>query len=181
MLVESEAVTGLADAVAALPQAAVETIGRDTPLAETARLLGLDKLGVLRVSDAGGGQVGLELLVFDVATGRRLLRAQGTTPSDAGRLERAARALVAQGVSRALNVRAPAGGVARGPRGPGFIPTVGGGGGRDDGGGGSLLGKWWFWAGVGAIVVAGVVIGVVLASGGNDLGADPSGQILLEF
>lgn len=181
MLVESEEATGLADAVGALPQTDMEAMGRNTPLTETARLLGLNKLGVLRVSDAGGGQTGLELLVFDVASGRRLLRAQGTTSSERGQIERASRALVAQGMSRALNVRATGGAVAGGGgHGNGFIPEVGGPR-HDEGGGGSVLGKWWFWAGVGAIVVVGVVIGVVLASGGNDLATDQAGQVVLEF
>lgn len=181
MLVESEAATGLADAVAALPQANVDSMGRNSSLTEVARLLTLNKLGVLRVSEAGSGQVGLELLVFDVGTGRRLLRAQGTTSSEPGQIERAAHALVAQGMARALHVPTPAGTGTGGLVGAGFIPEVGGGGRRDEGGGGSILGKWWFWTAVGAVVVTGVVIGVVLASGGNDLGADPSGQVVLEF
>ncbi len=183
MLVESEAATGLADAVGALPQADIAEMGRDTPLTETARLLGLNKLGVLRVSDAGGGQIGLELLVYDVGTGRRLLRAQGTTPSGPGAVERAARALVGQGMARALHVPPPPGTGGAHIGGAGFIPEVGGGGGQHDtGGGGSVAGKWWFWTAIGGVVVLGVIIGVVVASsGGNDLGADPSGQVVLEF
>jgi tetratricopeptide (TPR) repeat protein len=33
--------------------------------------------------------------------------------------------------------------------------------------GGSVLGKWWLWAGIGAVVAAGVVVGVVVASGSD--------------
>lgn len=31
-----------------------------------------------------------------------------------------------------------------------------------------VLGKWWFWAGVAAVVAGGVTVGVVAASGGSD-------------
>lgn len=34
--------------------------------------------------------------------------------------------------------------------------------------GGSIFGEWWFWTGVGAVVVGAVLIGVLVASGGDE-------------
>jgi len=41
---------------------------------------------------------------------------------------------------------------------------------------GAITGKWWFWAGIGGAVVAGVVVGVLVASGG---GQTVEGPVLL--
>jgi hypothetical protein len=178
-LEDNAATPGLHDAVSAIAEASVERLGRNSPIAAAAGVLELDKIGVIRVS-AGTtqGDVQLELLLFDVATGRRLLRGAGEASTDGNALELGVQRLVAGGLEAGLRVQQTADREdipAR--RDPIVTPEP-----TPEGGGGSVLGKWWFWTAVGGVVVIGTVVAIVLASGGGTpLGQDPGGQVILQF
>ncbi|NOY92406.1 MAG: PEGA domain-containing protein, partial [Deltaproteobacteria bacterium] len=89
-------VAGLADAVAGVRDASLDSIGAGSVLGELATLLDLDELGVIRVS-AGESEdtVELEFMVFETEGGQRLLRAHGQAAVAVGRLESAVGQLVA--------------------------------------------------------------------------------------
>ena len=170
-VVDNEATPGLHDSVSSI--ATAETARCEGAIADVAHALDVDKLGVIRVS-AGttDDKVKLELLVFDVATGRRLLRAAGEVPTDRV-LERGVQQLVAQGLAAALAPpRAVEHEVAPPPPPP--PPERH----HDDG----VIGQWWFWTaiGVGVVAVATIIIAVAV-SGGPTLGQDPTGQVVLRF
>ena len=66
------------------------------------------------------------------------------------------------------------------------IPAIGGGGGpgiRDGDEEPAIYEQWWFWAGVVGAVALGVLLTVAIAAsgGGQELGEDQGGQIILEF
>ena len=44
-----------------------------------------------------------------------------------------------------------------------------------------LYKRWWLWAAVGVVVVAGVVTAVVLTRDDSDLGQRPDGEVVLEW
>lgn len=170
-VVDNESTQGLHEKVAALATAEVERC--EGAIAEVAQALDVDKLGVIRVSQgATADNVHLELLVFDVATGRRLLRGAGEVPTGSGALERGVEQLVAQGLAAALAPpRVTHHEVAPLPPPPPPPP-------HDDG----VVGQWWFWTIVGVgVVAAAVIIAVVATSGGAPLGQDPGGQLVLRF
>lgn len=170
---------GLHDAFEGIAEAGVERLVRDGAIANVASTLELDKIGVIRVA-AGttDGMVELELLLFDVASGRRLLRGGGEVATQRGELEAGVQRLVAGGLEAALRAqqaadreRIPARRpVAVAPPPPPPRPS------------GSVFKKWWFWTAVGGVAVAATVVGIVVASsGGTELGRDPGGQVVLQF
>jgi len=171
---------GLHDAFESIAEASVERLDRSGPIAAVATALQLDKIGVIRVA-AGTteGEVELELLLFDVATGRRLLRGAGEVSIDGTALEVGVQRLVAGGLEAGLRTqqtadreRIPA------RRNPVATPPPT----TDEGGGNSVFGKWWFWTAVGGVVVVAVVVAIVVASsGGAELGQNPGGQVILQF
>jgi hypothetical protein len=181
-LEDNEATPGLADSILALREHSLERIDEGDALSRVAQALELDKLGVIQVSPGDGDdQVRLRFVMFDVANGSPSPALVGPVPTAFGRLEAGVQQLVSQGLRASLtpnqqgedDERIPARGGGNGggftQRGPGRSPEI--------------WEEWWFWAAVGAVVVGGVVLGVVLATqgGGQDLGADPGGQIILEF
>ena len=144
-------------------------------------MLQVSKLGVIRVSSAGEGRASLEMLLFDVDSGRRLVRAQGTVPTDAGTLEAGVQQLVSVSFERALRptqagdtetIPAVVSSESQGPT----TATPGG-------GGPAVYEEWWFWTIIGAVVVAGVAVGVgvAVANQGPPLGNDPGGQVIFTF
>ena len=169
---------GLHEAFESIAEASVERLDRSGPIAAVATALQLDKIGVIRVA-AGTteGEVELELLLFDVATGRRLLRGAGEVSTDGSALEVGVQRLVAGGLEAGLRTqqtsdreRVPA------RRNPVVTPPP------TTDGGGSVFGKWWFWTAVGGVVVIAVVVAIVLtSSGGTELGQNPGGQVILQF
>ena len=170
---------GLHDAFEGIAEASVERLERNGPIASVASALELDKVGVIRVgAGTTEGTVELELLLFDVASGRRLLRGAGEVATERGDLEAGVQRLVAGGLEAGLRAqqttdreRIPARReVVVAPR-----PTPAA-------SSGSVLRKWWFWTAVGGVVVAATIVGVVVAtSGGTELGRDPGGQVILQF
>jgi hypothetical protein len=177
---DNERTAGLADTVQALATPDVETMESGTPIADIAVALELDKIGIIRVSSADAEQrVQLELLMYDVSDGSRILRMHGPAPTALGALEEKVNELVARGLDHGLRPRAEA------ERGidQEVIPAFQGrtSEGSEDDGEGSVLGQWWFWAGAAAVVALGVVLTIVLTSGGTEVGQDTGGQIILEF
>lgn len=60
---------------------------------------------------------------------------------------------------------------------PAIEPTMYGAEGPEDRESGGIASKWWFWAGIGGAVAAGVVVGILVASGG---GQTVEGPVLLD-
>src|SRR5690606_13664113 len=136
----------------------VSSLGDTGPLRDIATVLELDRIALIRASSADSDdQVALELVVFDVATGRRLVRGAGNAPTAIGELEPAVHRLVWGSLAAAATVRAesdaPAEPVDE------ELPFER----HDDpppSGGGSIVEEWWFWTIIGvAVVGAGVGIG----------------------
>ncbi len=178
-LVDRENLDGLSDALGRIREADVDRIDGGSPISEIAAMLELSKIGVIRVSDAGGGRATLELLLFDVASGRRLVRGQGTVETGTGVLEEGVQRLVAGAFQAALRPSqagdteaAPVVDTSPEPGRP-MAPSSGP----------AIHEEWWFWTIIGAIVVAGVAVGVGVgvASQGPPLGNDPGGQVIFTF
>ncbi len=178
-LVDREGLEGLNDALAQVRDASVDRIDQGNAIAEIATALELSKIGVIRVSGAGEGAT-LELLLFDVASGRRLVRGQGTVATETGVLEEGVLRLVAGAFEAALRPSQagdtesiPAVDTSETEQGQtapqGHTPAV--------------YEEWWFWTIIGAVVVVGVGvgIGVGVATSGPGLGNDPQGQVIFTF
>ena len=168
---------GLAEMVAGITGHELEQ--GDGAIRQVGELLDLDKIGVIRVSYGDSReQVKLEMVIFDVASGRRVLRGEVQAPRALGELEPVVQRAVKQGVENVLD-----------PRIATDEEQIIGGGGVDDPGGEPseptdkpLWKEWWLWAIVGGVVVAGAVVtGVLLAGGDSDLGQQPNGQLIIEF
>jgi len=174
-LMAHEEMEGLPEAVAGIAGHSLQ-VG-DGAIAEVARLLELDKIGVIRVS-YGDSQdtVKLELVMFDVASQRRLLRGEVQAPRAFGELEAVVQRSITQGVENVLRPRVgedteglQTETVITGPE-----PAD-----EDDD---ALTKKWWFWTAIGGVVVVGAVVAIVATQvGGDDLGQDPGGQVVFEF
>ncbi|MEZ4246829.1 MAG: PEGA domain-containing protein [Polyangiales bacterium] len=166
---------GLAPAVAGI--AGSELRSADGPIAEVARILDLDKIGVIRVAYGDSAEtIRLELVIFDAHSGRRVLRGEVVAPRALGELEDVVTRAVQSAIENALSPqvgdddeRAIA--IDLTPEVP-DEPTE-----RDP-----LYKKWWLWAAVGGVVVVGAVIGIaVAASGGSNVGQDSGGQVVFQF
>ena len=46
---------------------------------------------------------------------------------------------------------------------------------------GPIWTRWWLWAAIGGAVAAGVTVGILAAGGGEELGTDPTGTVVIEF
>jgi hypothetical protein len=174
-LVDRPDLEGLQEALAQIASADVGSIGRNSPIGTVAQMLALSKIGVIRVSPADGDQVTLELLLFDVESGRRLVRGQGTVPTAIGQLEEGVQRLVSGAFEAALrpsqapdeeHVDTPEPDQPRGPSEPGIHE------------------QWWFWTIIGGVLVAaaiGVGIGVAVGTQGPGLASDRGGQVIFTF
>lgn len=180
-LVDDPRAEGLNDSLVAARAADVGALGDTGPLRDIATVLELDRLAVIRASAADtDGRVSLELVVFDVGTGRRLARGAGEAPTAIGELEPAVHRLVAGSLAAAASARTEA----PPPEEPDEeLPFE-----RHDPpppppSSGNIAEEWWFWTIIGvAAVGAGVGIGVgVAVSSGPGLGQDPGGHVVLEF
>jgi len=180
-LIDDPRAVGLNESLIAARDADISALGDTGPLRDIATVLELDRIALIRASSADSDdQVALELVVFDVATGRRLVRGAGTTPTAIGDLEPAVHHLVSGSLAAAATVRAdtetssePVDEELPFEHHEEPAPT----------GGGSIVEEWWFWTIIGvAVVGAGVGIGVgVATSQGGGLGQDPNGHVVLEF
>src|SRR5690606_21052072 len=132
-------------------QADVERIEEGNAIHTIATRLQLDKIGIIRVSSRSGDEVALELLLFDVETGRRLVRGEGSAPVAVGQLA----ARVQSAVSRAFEAAIRPSQVEDGER----IPAVGGTEPQPSPPAGPstpVYEEWWFWTIIGGVIVAGV-------------------------
>lgn len=186
MLVDEEATTGLVDAIARVPEADIASIAPGSPIHDVASLLGVERIGVIRASAGeSADQVQLELVVFDVQTGRRLVRGAGSAPVAVGELEPAVDRLVAGALQAAVRASSTESeeDVARRRREqqeselPPVLDTP-------PPAGPSIFEDPIFWVVVGSVVVAagvGVGIGVGVASQGPPLGQNQQGTVIFEF
>ncbi len=176
-LVDAPELEGLADALEELPNTPIEEIG-DGPISTIATLLQVDKIGIIRVSAAGPGQATLELLLFDVASGRRLVRGQQTYGTAVGEFEAHVSSAVAAAFEAALRSTNQEGdeeeipAIAREPSQQ-----------ADDGPSTPITEEVWFWTLIGVIVAGGIAaaIAVPLATQGPPLGQDMGGQVVIRF
>ena len=151
--------------------AGAELTNGEGAIADFGGALDVEVIGILRVGYADDGEsVSVELGIFDVASGRRLLRAEGQTTRDVGPLERGMAQFTEQAFTAALRPRV----VERSSElPPAFVDE------DEEEEEGGVVTKWWFWTavGVGALAIAGGVTAAVLLSGGDE----PHGQVVFDF
>lgn len=165
---------GLADAVLAARAANLDRIENGSPLGEIAVQLDLDKLGVVRVSAGDSPDtVHLELSVFDVTDGRRVLRGQGPAPVAMGELEDAVTRLVEGAMQVALR---PQQVEVEPDVTPTLIPTE-----TTEPEGDPIFTKWWFWTAIGGAVVLAAIVTIAVTVPGESLPNDTTGRVLIEF
>lgn len=141
--------------------------------ASLVRLLGVDVLGLVRVSKENGA-VALELAAYDGRNGERFLRSETRSPMIPAELREVSR----NGVERAV-------GAIRNHWQEGTMePQQFAAGSNDSSGGdeeddGTIFEEWAFWVAVGAVVVGGGVATYLLLQDGDD--ETSGGQIVLRF
>jgi len=180
-LVDTPGLEGLADALDEVRDASIETLDEVNPIGRIAGMLEVDKIGVIRVSSAGDGQVTMELLLFDAASGRRLVRGQGTAPTAVGELEASVQRAVSGAFEAALRPsqasdeeQIPAFTDEETPFEQNEEPS-----GPPE----PLIEQWWFWTIIGVVVAGGIAAGIAggVAAQGPPLGNDPGGQVVFTF
>lgn len=180
-LVDTPGLEGLADAIDDIPEADIETLDEVNPIARVAEMLQVDKIGVIRVSSGGDGQVSMELLLFDTQTGRRLVRGQGSAPTAVGELESSVQRAVSGAFEAALRPsqatdeeEIPAFTDEETPFDQQEEPS-----GPPE----PLIEQWWFWTIIGVVVAGGIAADIAggLAAQGPPLGQDPGGQVVFTF
>jgi hypothetical protein len=183
LLVDEQAAAGLPDSLAQVREADMSAISPGTPIHDVASLLGVERIGLIRATAGeSADQVQLELLVFDVESGRRLVRGAGPAPVAVGELEPAVDRLVSGALEAAVRARASeADEAARRREQEQELPPVLT---QPPPSGPSIFEDPIFWIVVGGVVVAagaGVAIGVAVSSQGPSLGTSPQGQVVFEF
>lgn len=183
LLVDEEAAAGLPDSLAQVREADVSAISPGTPIHDVASLLGVERIGLIRATAGeSADQVQLELLVFDVQSGRRLVRGAGAAPVAVGELEPAVDRLVSGALEAAVRARASEDDQARRrEQQEEELPPVLE---QPPPAGPSVFEDPILWIVVGGVLVAagvGVAIGVAATSQGPSLGSSPQGQIVFEF
>jgi hypothetical protein len=185
-LVDDERTRGLSDAIARVrDEGTASSLAPGGALREIATMLDVERIGVIRVGPGDSGErVALELAVFEVESGRRLVRGAGQVPTGVGDLERGVEQLVAGGLRAAVARTTPVATVVSAPERPepevatvsSSVPT--------SEVSRPIVEEWWFWTLIGgAVVVAGaaIAIGVAASDSGPGLGSDPSPYVVLEF
>ncbi|RLB56787.1 MAG: hypothetical protein DRJ42_02155 [Deltaproteobacteria bacterium] len=179
-LEDNDGTPGLADATLGLRDHDLETLEDGDALHQIAEALEVDHIGVIQVSADSDDQVRLRFVMFDVATGEHSPALAGPVATAFGSLESGVQQLISQGLAVGLSEAAAASDDERIPaQGGGSTPIRGGG---EDGP--AFYETWWFWTIVGVVVIGGVTAGIIAAasgSGGQDLGQDPGGQVILTF
>ena len=175
-LVDAPGNEGLADVVQNITGHELE-VG-DGAVAELGQRLDLDKIGVIRVSYGDSeNSVNLELVLFDVDTGRRVLRGEVESPRGLGELEPVVQRSVRAAVETSIRPRVVGEddeNIIGGPFALSDEPEV-----VEQGT--PIYRKWWFWTAIGAVVVAGAVTAIVLTRDQQTLGQRPDGEIVLEW
>ncbi len=179
-LVDGDRTAGLHEAIASIRDADIAAAPAGTPVHTVAEILDVERIGVIRVANSDvEGQVDIELLVYDVTNGRRLVRGAGTAPVAIGELEAAVHRLVSGALEAALTTRPQATEAEppppvdeESPLTPPPPPPEH-----------SVVEEWWFWTILGGAVLIGaaIAVGVVLGTQGSSLGQNPSGVVVLEF
>jgi hypothetical protein len=150
-----------------------------TNIARLQGLLLVDYVILYRASGASTKKK-VELVLYDLVSGSRLNQVSGTADWDAR--SRAAKNAVISLTQELLSVELttlvtvdPNPGVEPNPD---PDPEPGG-------GGDSIVNKWWFWTAIGAVVLAGTTVGLVLGLQTDDapsgLGEDGNGALILRF
>lgn len=175
-LMDAEGNEGLAEVVQNITGHELE-VG-DGAVAELGQRLDLDKIGVIRVSYGDSeDSVNLELVLFDVSSGRRVLRGEVEAPRGLGELEPVVQRSVRAAVETVIRPRV-VGEDDEDIIGNGFTlnddPEVVE---QND----PIYKQWWFWTAIGVVVVAGAVTAIVLTREEQNLGQRPNGEIVLEW
>lgn len=177
-LVDAPELEGLSEAVDQIRDASVDAVG-DGPISTVASLLQVDKIGVIRVSGAGEDQVTLELLLFDVASGRRLLRGEQTYGTAVGEFERHVQQAVAAAFGAALSSANQAGDDEAIPAVHTEPDPV-----REEGPSTPVTEEAWFWVLIGVLAAGAIAAAIaipVATSQGEPLGQDRGGQVIIRF
>ena len=179
-LMESEGLEGLAEAIANLPTDSAMSPERGGPTVLIGQILGVNTLGVIRVSPEDTDEsVHLELLIFKLDDRIRTLRIHGPVPTAQGRLESGVMELVRQGFAAALRPQRQADAEEVAPAiDPELLARQDE---EEDSVAGPIWTRWWLWAAIGGAVAAGVTVGILAAGGGEELGTDPTGTVVIEF
>ncbi|MDH5492147.1 MAG: PEGA domain-containing protein, partial [Myxococcales bacterium] len=169
-LVDGATTEGLSEAVLAARDVDLTRIEEGGPLAEIATILDLDRLGVIRVgAGVTGAEAHLSFYFYDTSDGALVAENQQDIPSAPGQLEAAIRGLMGPALQEATRPRATP---PPPPPPPSIVEPE-----PDD----PLWEKWWFWTAVGGAVVLTTIVGIAVASSGDELSNDPDGQIVFEF
>ncbi|MGE0791599.1 MAG: PEGA domain-containing protein [Sandaracinaceae bacterium] len=179
-LVDNQELEGLSEAIEQIATADVDAAS-DGPIAQVATMLQVDKIGVIRVSDAGSDEVHLELLLFDARTGRRLVRGEVSASTEVGVLEQTVQRSVGAAFQAALRPTQ----VGDGER----IPAIQEGENpihyedQTTGPSTPITEEWWFWTIIGVVAVGLIVGGIAigLATQGPAQGSDRGGQVVFTF
>lgn len=179
-LVDDDELEGLSDAIAEIATASADNI-EEGAIAEVARLLQVDKIGVIRVSGSTDS-VSLELLLFDVETGRRLVRGEGNAPTSIGVLEQTVQRAVSGAFEAALRP-SQQGDSEEIPAVSGESPFTQQEEQNDDGPSAPFYEEWWFWTIIGVVVAGGIAAGIAggIAAQGPSQGSDRGGQVVFTF
>jgi hypothetical protein len=172
----------LHEAIASIRDADAGSAPAGSPVHQVAGILGVERLAVIRVSQADSGdQISTVLDVYDVSSGRRLVHGAGTAPTGIGQLEDAVHRFVSGGMEAALTTRPQPTDEDREPPPPVDVespltpppppPSH------------SIAEEWWFWTIIGGVVVVGtaVALGVYFGTQGPTVGQSPNGVVVLEF
>lgn len=184
MLADEQATLGLVEALEGMRHADIGSIAPGTPIHDVATTLHVERIGVIRASASSSpGQVQLELIVFDVQTGRRLVRGEAVAPTAVGELEPTVDRLLSGALQVAVRASAAQEEGARRPsQQEAELPPVLAQ--PEESSGPSIFEDPVFWIVVGGVLVAagvGVGIGVGIANQGPPLGNSPQGQVVFEF
>lgn len=180
-LAETPGLEGMVDLLARVRGAPTEGLDADNPIRQLGAMLELDEIGVLRIRPRGDHAVSLEVLLYDLATGRRLFRGErAEVETTVGRFESTVQEVVSEAFAAALrpaqasdDERIPA---LHDTRASSTDPVA-----ADSG---PVTDEWWFWTIIGTLAVGalvGVGVGIAVATEGPALGADPGGQVVFTF
>lgn len=179
-LVDDARTSGLHEAIASIRGADFSAAPAGSPIRQVAEVLDVERIGVIHVVPADSeDQIQIELLVYDVTTGRRLVRGAGTSTTGIGELESAVHRLVSGALEAALTTRPQVTEAEVAPPVDEESPLTP----PPPVAGPSIAEEWWFWTIIGGVVVVGaaVAVGVAVGSQGTTVGQSPSGVVVLEF
>lgn len=179
-LVDDPRAGTLADTLLRVVDDDMSELSETAALREVATTLELDRVGVIRASPGDSPtDVALELVVFDVASGRRLVRGAGHASTALGELEPQVDRLVAGALEAAAHARVEPVAVpvdeeeipdhpVEPPPPPAGTP---------------VYEEWWFWTVIGGVAVAGIAVGIGVGVGtqGPGIGQHGDAQVVIEF